>query len=54
MPAGRGKRPQGHHERDVLGESNNASEGWSGGSEGYSADSETEEDMITVREPGGS
>ena len=41
-------------ERDGLGESNDAIKGWSGGSEGGSEESETEEDRITAGDPEGS
>ena len=37
-----------HCERDGLGESNDASKGWSSGSEGDLAGSETEEDGMTA------
>ena len=41
-------------ERNGLGERDDASEGWGGGSEGDSKDPETEEDGMTVGEPEGS
>ena len=38
----------GWRERDGLGESDDASEGYSGGNKGNSAESETEEDRMTA------
>ena len=40
-------------ERDGLGESNNASKGWSGAETDDSAEAEMEEDRMTVGEPEG-
>ena len=46
-------RDRGERRRDGQGESNDASEGWSGGSKGDSV-KETEEDRMTARDPEGS